>query len=97
MVCLTVLVRKNIKKSENGEIYTAGTNFTLPLAVTAVTNSTSERTYRDAHNLLYALCSEEIQHYQLYCFDSSAFDHQIGMILRDVASFHAVKTCRKTH
>ena len=27
--------------SENGEIYTAGKNFTLPLAVTALTNSTS--------------------------------------------------------
>ena len=27
--------------SENGEIYTAGKNFTLPLAVTGVTNSTS--------------------------------------------------------
>ena len=33
---------KNTKKmSENGEIYTAGKNFTLPPAVTAVTNSTS--------------------------------------------------------
>ena len=28
--------------SENGEIYTAGKNFTLPLAVTALTNSNSE-------------------------------------------------------
>ena len=28
--------------SENGEIYTAGKNFTLPLAVTAWTNSTSD-------------------------------------------------------
>ena len=27
--------------SENGEIYTSGKNFTLPLAVTAVTNLTS--------------------------------------------------------
>ena len=27
--------------SENGEIYTAGKNFTLPPAVAAVTNSTS--------------------------------------------------------
>ena len=27
--------------SENGEIYTAGKNFTLPPAVTALTNSTS--------------------------------------------------------
>ena len=27
--------------SENGEIYTAGKNFTLPLALTAWTNSTS--------------------------------------------------------
>ena len=27
--------------SENGEIYTAGKNFTLLLAVTALTNSTS--------------------------------------------------------
>ena len=29
--------------SENGEIYTAGKNFTLPPAVTAWTNSTSVR------------------------------------------------------
>ena len=28
--------------SENGEIYTAGKNFTLPPAVTALTNSTSD-------------------------------------------------------
>ena len=28
--------------SENGEIYTAGKNFTLPQALTAWTNSTSE-------------------------------------------------------
>ena len=37
----TVLVRKNKKMSENGEIYTAGKNFTLPPALTALTNSTS--------------------------------------------------------
>ena len=30
--------------SENGEIYTAGKNFTLPPALTAWTNSTSENT-----------------------------------------------------
>ena len=29
------------KMSENGEIYTAGKNFTLPPALTALTNSTS--------------------------------------------------------
>ena len=40
----SVLVRKNTKKiSENGEIYTAGKIFTLPPAVTAVTNLTSAR------------------------------------------------------
>ena len=33
--------KKTQKMSENGEIYTAGKNFTLPPAVTAVTNSTS--------------------------------------------------------
>ena len=38
----TVLVIKTQKMSENGEIYTAGKNFTLPPAVTAWTNSTSE-------------------------------------------------------
>ena len=32
---------KNTKLSENGEIYTAGKNFTLPPAVTALTNSNS--------------------------------------------------------
>ena len=33
--------KKKQKMSENGEIYTAGKNFTLPPAVTAWTNSTS--------------------------------------------------------
>ena len=33
-----------MKMSGNGEIYTAGKNFTLPPAVTAWTNSTSGRT-----------------------------------------------------
>ena len=32
---------KTQKKSENGEIYTAGKHFTLPPALTALTNSTS--------------------------------------------------------
>ena len=32
---------KHKKMSENGEIYTADKNFTLPPAVTALTNSTS--------------------------------------------------------
>ena len=34
-------IKKTQKMSENGEIYTAGKNFTLPPAVTALTNSTS--------------------------------------------------------
>ena len=34
--------KKTQKMSENGEIYIAGKNFTLPPAVTAWTNSTSE-------------------------------------------------------
>ena len=34
------------KKSENGEIYTAGKNFTLPPAATAWTNSNSVKTER---------------------------------------------------
>ena len=33
--------KKTQKMSENGEIYTAGKTFSLPPAVTAVTNSTS--------------------------------------------------------
>ena len=33
--------KKTQKMSENGNIYTAGKNFTLPPAVTALTNSTS--------------------------------------------------------
>ena len=33
--------KKTQKMSENGEIYTAGKNFTLPPALTAWTNSTS--------------------------------------------------------
>ena len=35
--------RKKQKMSENGEIYTAGKNFTLPPALTAGTNSTSAK------------------------------------------------------
>ena len=37
--------------SENGEIYTAAKNFTLPPAVTAVTNSTSENTHRVCYEM----------------------------------------------
>ena len=33
--------QKTQKMSENGEIYTAGKNFTLPLALTALTNFNS--------------------------------------------------------
>ena len=33
--------KKHKKMSENGEIYTAGKNFTLPPALTGWTNSTS--------------------------------------------------------
>ena len=36
--------KKTQKMSENGEIYTASKNFTLPPGVTGVTNSTSEST-----------------------------------------------------
>ena len=39
---LTVLVRKNTKMSENGEIYTAGKNFTLPPAVTNPTSGVGQ-------------------------------------------------------
>ena len=38
--------------SKNGEIYTAGKNFTLPPAVTAVTNSTSVFLFVFHFNLL---------------------------------------------
>ena len=49
----TVLVRKTQKMSENGKIYTADKNFTLPPAVTAVTNSTSAlyHSYHTKHKL----------------------------------------------
>ena len=36
--------------SENGEIYTAGKNFTLLPALTALTNSTSESNHLDCEN-----------------------------------------------
>ena len=56
---LTVLVRKKHKKiSENGEIYTTGKNFTLPPALTALTNSTSEST---EHLNLIFLISNKLQ------------------------------------
>ena len=35
--------KKHKKMSENGEIYTAGKNFTLPPALTAWTNSTNKQ------------------------------------------------------
>ena len=38
--------KKHKKTSENGEIYTAGKNFTLPPAATAWTNSNSVKTER---------------------------------------------------
>ena len=37
--------KKTQKMSENGEIYTAGKNFTLPPALTGWTNSTSDDLY----------------------------------------------------
>ena len=43
--------KKTQKMSENGEIYTAGKNFTLPPAVTARTNSTS------ASQIIISLCN----------------------------------------
>ena len=46
--------------SENGEIYTAGKNFTLPQAVTALTNSTSGRGWARGGEQLFAL-QEAIQ------------------------------------
>ena len=39
---LSWTAKKTQKKSENGEIYTAGKYFTLPLATTGGTNLTSE-------------------------------------------------------
>ena len=42
--------------SENGEIYTAGKNFTLPPALTALTNSTY------AHKLLHSPGKEAAAH-----------------------------------
>ena len=41
----TILVRKTQKMSENGEVYTAGKNFTLPPALTGWTNSMSASTH----------------------------------------------------
>ena len=38
--------KKTQKMSENGEIYTAGKNFTLPPALTAWTNSTSGKMWK---------------------------------------------------
>ena len=37
--------KKHKKMSENGEIYTAGKNFTLPPTLTAWTNSTSVQSW----------------------------------------------------
>ena len=39
--------KKTQKMSENGEIYTAGKNFTLPPGLTGWTNSTSGREQRE--------------------------------------------------
>ena len=43
-ISTVLVIKKNTKKlSENGDIYTAGKNFTLPPALTAWTNSTSSK------------------------------------------------------
>ena len=42
--------KKTQKMSENGEIYTAGKNFTLPPALTALTNSTSDWEHEESSN-----------------------------------------------
>ena len=72
---------------ENGEIYTAGKNFTLPPAVTAVTNSTSEALY---HNVFTSECKQVFscqligmgqskvyseKHLQPKCFPLRSFRH----------------------
>ena len=44
--------KKHKKMSENGEIYTAGKNFTLPPALTALTNSTSGGAIAKFHTML---------------------------------------------
>ena len=41
LISTVLVLEKTQKMSENGEIYTAGKNFTLPPALTAWTNSTS--------------------------------------------------------
>ena len=51
--------------SENGEIYTAGKNFTLPPALTAWTNSTSEAIIKSGTQLNSAECNTLTQ--QLIC------------------------------
>ena len=50
--------KKTQKMSENGEIYTAGKNFTLPPAVTAVTNPTSDRICNDLAIATCYCCSK---------------------------------------
>ena len=46
--------------SENGKIYTAGKNFTLPPAVTAWTNSTSERALEGTPSVLMIQGSQNV-------------------------------------
>ena len=48
--------------SENGEIYTAGKNFTLPPAVTALTNSTSDGRMVGKHRKLSHTVNEPQKH-----------------------------------
>ena len=53
-----------VNRAVSGEIYTAGKNFTLPLAVTALTNFTSGQRYRD-RPLTRSICPKCHQPYHL--------------------------------
>ena len=49
--------------SENGEIYTAGKKFTLPPAVTALTNSTSGVQFLDLFQISDIQSSLQLEYY----------------------------------
>ena len=61
--------------SEKGEIYTAGKNFTLPPALTAWTNSTSEYDYNHSfdffHDLIFSFPCHVSRYIPLNLFKSS--------------------------
>ena len=82
--------------SDNGEIYTAGKNFTLPPALTGWTNSTSVHTMTYGFSLLSHIPTESGSHKIYYCARLWVYEKWWGPFLH-LLSFISVFTTITLH